>query len=242
MSDMKECGACRLDIPDKASKCSHCGSTQGITRFFLFPSALIAIVSSVISLGILLSPMIKENLALTDSEISIRFIGVDSNSVTYLVSNVGEKPGLIANFGIYYKDRIPLISSKLTAEGLLLSSGESVLLHLKPSIEPVKNPVERAMKFGMSKKEVEEYLAFHKMEIADLAVALRLHKIVGRQNLKEGKCLVSAEVFTFRGERKSVSLAKGEEIDGPCRSIERMVFSSEHYGDQWRNFSSMFWE
>lgn len=186
--------------------------------------------------------MIKENLALTDSEISIRFIGVDSNSVTYLASNSGEKPGLIVNFGIYYKDRIPLISTKLTGEGLLLSSGESVLLNLKPSIDPIKNPVERAVKFGLSKQEVDEYLAFHKMEVADLAIALRLHQIIGRQKLNDGKCLVSAEVFTFRDEKKSISLTKGEEIDGPCRSIERMVFSSKHYGDQWSNFSSMLWE
>lgn len=233
------CVGCHQEINEKAVKCHHCGTSQGLSRFLSVPTIIIAIISGVSSLTILLTPVAKEVFGLTDSKFVVEYVSDTDNSISFMISNIGEKPGFISHFRMPFKSSLEFDSPKLTGGAIMLKSGESELLELTPKVHPLIFPVERLAKdLSVDKELIKENLNGLGITDEEFEIAYRLYDIVGKTTFDQ-RCIIAARKVSYRGKSEQLFILKGTEISHKCNWFRKRLFNSDKFGELWMKTSYM---
>ena len=89
------CCQCRLPIPKGAKLCSHCESYQDIRRNLPTSSTVLALLIALLSVGSSTFPMLRQAFHKPHAEVEISSPVIDDQTVQMVVTNLGDRPGVI---------------------------------------------------------------------------------------------------------------------------------------------------
>lgn len=102
----KECKSCKQPIAEAATKCHHCGTSQGFDITANKVSLYVGTVIAVISLATMGYESAKKIFKEEKAELIAYVPGVDYEQFNLVISNTGNKPGVIYDLTIKYPPAI----------------------------------------------------------------------------------------------------------------------------------------
>ncbi|WP_349735780.1 hypothetical protein [Pseudomonas jessenii] len=97
----KHCIACKETIHPHASRCRQCGELQGWQRFIGFPTSVVALVLSLLSIAT--TKPVERLFDPERAELQISITGGDYNAAQLMLVNNGTKPATLEAFEITSK-------------------------------------------------------------------------------------------------------------------------------------------
>ena len=151
--DTKSCKICGEEIKKTARKCIHCDSYQDWRGSLSLSQTVLALLIALISVATTAVPVIRESLFTKNAEVVEAFEGANDKVITFLVSNLGARPGSISRTMqlLLTTEEGSLWATLLSSEdvdssAILLEPNKSLLLHFVYSPKDQNRAFPTAMK------------------------------------------------------------------------------------------------
>jgi hypothetical protein len=135
-SDTKPCKVCGEEIKKTARKCIHCDSYQDWRGSVSLSQTVLALLIALISVTTSAIPVLRDSLFTKNAAIRVAFEGANDKVITFLVSNIGTRPGSISRTMTLLLPTeqgdlfVTLLSSEeVNSSAILLEQNKSLLLH-----------------------------------------------------------------------------------------------------------------
>lgn len=237
-----QCKNCLEHIVDGAKKCRHCDTYQSFWQYMIFSSKLIGLASGFSALVILFIPIAKDNLGLSDSDFVYSYVDHTDNSISFFISNTGERAGTIGSFAIPLSREIRLRPVGYDGQGIMLEAGESVLINLVPKIDSTFLAVELlANEYEVSADQIRDYIRSVGLSEETFSKAYYLYSRLGDKPLdyldkvdsivELFGCMLVARTVSFRGESRTIHLLNSydDKISGPCNLFVGLLYSRKSW-------------
>ena len=193
---IKECKSCKQEIKETATKCHYCGTSQRLGRFASKISLYVGTVIAVVSLATMGYESAKKLLEKETADIVAHVPGVDYEQFNLVVSNKGNKPGVIYDLTIGYPPAIEC------------SGGEEWTMH---RIDIADKVVEPGKTITISREIKGLYKAFsgfepHALSSAKLSKQLEKYKV----------CSADLTYLNFDGSHKTIKIGFHCGPQGKC--------------------------
>lgn len=99
---IKECKSCKQPIDEAATKCQHCGTSQGLGRAASKVSLYVGTIIAVASLATMGYESARKIFEPQKAEMTAYVPGVDYEQFNLVISNTGNRPGVIYDLTIKY--------------------------------------------------------------------------------------------------------------------------------------------
>lgn len=110
------CHFCKKEIEDGAIKCVHCDSYQNWRKYIQFSNTVLSLLVALISVTALATPIIIKACKADKTDVRIKIInkqfdlsrgyGKLSFKGDLLISNIGNKPGIVSNPKLFINAKI----------------------------------------------------------------------------------------------------------------------------------------
>jgi hypothetical protein len=139
--ETKACKVCAEPIKKAARVCTHCNNYQDWRAELNLSSTMLSLLVALFSILTVALPAIKKYMTSDNSNLSFYYQGTNTNAVSVLVANNGNRPGTVRypiTLNIKMRDTapgqtfsVPLSMSVTSSNAIIVQGGKSVLLDLK---------------------------------------------------------------------------------------------------------------